>query len=273
MTIDILNIATAAAAADDQTAETKRPARELPRAGVALMRLRSYIEFGVFKAKTAGYKDKREALLEFELLHPDHIVSGTKGDGTPFSFPGRLSVRVSIAGPTSHFGKLFAKMNYAGTATHMSQFVGKPFLGTLFHSECGKYVNLDKDREFHIGAPTQVDALSNSVTEIPVPELQGTPQLFLWENSGTSDEQIKAMWDSVFIATEGKNWIQEKIRSNLDFNGSRTQGVVDSGSATLDTSIADSPATVVDLPTSAAPTEAPQTESSTESPLAAIGLA
>ena len=251
MTTNILNIANAAAAVVDQTAETARPTRELPREGVALLRLRSYIEFGVFPAKNPAHKPQRQAMLDFELLHPDHIISGEKQDGTTYSFPDRLSVRVNIAGPTSRFGKLLGKMNYDGTATHMSQLIGKPFLGQLFHEEYNgkKYVNLnDAAGDFHIGAPVQVDALTNKTTEIPVPELQGTPQLFLWENAGVSDEQIQAMWDSVQI--DGKNWIQEKIRENMDFNGSRTQSVVDSGAATIDTSIASASVTSNDTPVS-----------------------
>ena len=288
MTTNILNIANAAAAVVDQTAESKGNfERELPRAGVALMRLRSYVETGVFAPKNPTHKPQRRAILDFELLHPDHIISGEKQDGTKYSFPGRLSVRVNIAGPTSRFGKLLAKMNYDGTATHMSQLIGKPFLGTLFHSTCGKYVNLDDaNGEYQIGAPQQIDALTNAVTEIPVPELQGTPQLFLWENAGVTDEQIQAMWDSVHI--DGKNWIQDKIRENLDLNGSRTQSVVDSGAATIDTSIADNSATVVDTPvsnvapittdtpTAAAPAETTQAEASTNAvtdPLQAAGLA
>jgi len=249
MTTNILNIANAAAAVVDQTAETARPTRELPREGVALLRLRSYIEFGVFPAKNPAHKPQRQAMLDFELLHPDHIISGEKQDGTTYSFPDRLSVRVNIAGPTSRFGKLLGKMNYDGTATHMSQLIGKPFLGQLFHEEYNgkKYVNLnDAAGDFHIGAPVQVDALTNKTTEIPVPELQGTPQLFLWENAGVSDEQIQAMWDSVQI--DGKNWIQEKIRENMDFNGSRTQSVVDSGAATIDTSIANDSVAVAGSP-------------------------
>ena len=162
MTTNILNIANAAAAVVDQTAESKGNfERELPRAGVALMRLRSYVETGVFAPKNPTHKPQRRAILDFELLHPDHIISGEKQDGTKYSFPGRLSVRVNIAGPTSRFGKLLAKMNYDGTATHMSQLIGKPFLGTLFHSTCGKYVNLDDaNGEYQIGAPQQIDALT-----------------------------------------------------------------------------------------------------------------
>lgn len=285
MTTNILDIANAAAVGDDQTAEKGGNfEKTLPRAGAALLRFRSYVETGVFAQKNPTYKPARRATLMFELLHPDHIISGTKADGSTYSFAPSVKVSVNVAGPDSAYGKLFKKMNLDGSATHMSQLLGKGYLGTLTTSKCGEYVNLDDaSREWQIGAPVVLDPISNKQTPVPIPELQGDLQLFTWENPGVSDEQIKAMWDSIYI--EKNNFIQDKIRTNMDWDGSRTQGVVDSGAASIDTSIADTPA-VDAVPTDtqgsdaaataadtsqAAPAEAENAEVAAD-PLAALGL-
>ena len=285
-----LDLVAAAGIGDDQTADKSSGGfeRELPRAGTALLRLQSYLELGVFAdAKNPTWKPGRKVRLRFELLHPDHVVSGEKADGSKYSFPDTITVNTKISGPTGSFGKLFAKMNYDGDATHMSQLLGKAFLGTITHKKSADgtktYPNLDDaTREWQIGAPViaKLDALgvpTAEMTAVPVPELQSAPQLFLWENSGIDDAGIQAMWDSVYIDGEhngkSKNWIQDLIRSNDDFVGSRTAGVVDSGAATIDTSIADAPtAEVIDLPVAdpvPAKGDAPATDAD---PLAALGL-
>jgi len=238
--MSIINIASSIT--DAQVTEHVMKERELPRAGVALLRLKSYLELGLHAPKNPTHKDARKVRLVFELLHPDHVISGTKQDGSTYSFPDSLSVYINIAGPTSRFGKLFAKMNYDGTATHMSQLVGAAFLGTITHNEYqGKtYANLDLNGEWQIGAPTIVDPMTNKVQVIPVPEMDGDPQVFIYEHPQISDSDIKIMWDSIFIdgerpSGESKNWIQGEIMNSLNWDTSRTKRATE-GSAELDVS-------------------------------------
>ena len=230
--------------------------REIPRAGPALLRLRSYLELGIVKAKQAGHKDKRRVRLTFELHHPDHMITGTKADGTPFSFPGQISIYVDIAGPDSRFGRLFKAMNYDGDKTHMYQCVGMAFLGTITHADSGDpkkpWLNLDFNKTWNIGKPQTpvLDALGTPTAEmnpIPVPEMDGEPQVFLYEKDGLSDEQYKFLWDGIFIETpvsddptkptKSRNWIQEAVKQSLDFDTSRLKGILDGSDALLEVDV------------------------------------
>lgn len=237
--LDFSKLGTAAAEADDLTVE-KSYEREVPRAGVALLRLKDYIETGRHEGRVAGHKASLHALLTFELSHPDHLI---EVDGK--KVPQQIRIRLN-KGATSKSGyrKLFNIMNEAhgGKFKHFVQMIGLPFLGKIYHnkSEDGKttYANLDKDGAYSLQAPVVVDPIANTERPIPVPELHGTPLAFLWENEAVSDEDVKAMWDSIFIegtrevTKDGvkkevsKNWIQETIMSNLEWEGSRTQGLV-----------------------------------------------
>lgn len=273
------NIANAAAEADDLT-ENKSGGgfeREVPREGPALLRLRDYIELGFFAPKNPKHKNTMRCLLTFELLHPDHMIeiNGEK-------VPGIFTVRVNYAGTaTSRYRKLFAKMNYTGTKHHFAQMLGDAFLGTLKHKAVdpndpkkGVYVNLDDNGEWLIGAPRVVDPLTNETKEIPVPEMHGTSKLFLWENEGLSDDDIKECWNSIFIEGDNdgksKNWIQDTIKTNVAWEGSRTAEVI-SGKTVNTTEIANAAMPAAN-PTAAA--EAPQAMPAAETvdPLAALGL-
>jgi hypothetical protein len=223
---------------------TKTKARE----GVALLRLQSYLELGVHAPKDPTHKPAKKARLVFELLHPDHMISGTKEDGTTYSFPGTLAVYVNIAGPTSRFGKLFAKLNYKGTAVHMSQLVGEAFLGNIIHN--GDYVNLQNaEGDWTVGAPIHTDVMTNVTTAIQVPEMDKAGQVFLYDHPQLDDADIREMWAGIFI--EGtrtdkagnevsKNWIQEEVAKSINWDTSRTKAATDdsAGASTMDADLA-----------------------------------
>jgi hypothetical protein len=235
--MDFSKLGQAAAETDNQS-EEKQTARAIPRAGVALLRLREYLELGRHAPKNPQHKPSNKVMLVFELLHPDHIQKFDDGER-----PMTLTVRVNKTGSMKgKFLPLFKAMNYDGKAQHMVQMLGKPFLGTLHHNKDGDntYVNLDDEQgKWCIGAPIQTDALLNTKTDIPVPELHGDMKAFLWENTGVTDDQIKEMWDSIYIEGErevkdaagkvtgmkSKNWIQETIMQNLEWEGSVTQAL------------------------------------------------
>lgn len=247
--MDYSKLGQAAAATEDLT-QDKKFERELPRAGVALLRFREYIELGRHEAANTAYKPSLKVMLVFELNHPDHLI---EIDGK--KVPQTITVRTN-KGTTakSGFRKLFKVMNDAcgGGNTHFVQMLGKPFLGEIFHNTSGEgdkkktFANLDKDGAYSLKAPVQVDALSNTQTPIPVAELDGDIKAFLWEpqqqdaegNTVISDDDIKEMWESLFIEgtrevekADGtkeevsKNWLQETIMKNLEWEGSVTQAL------------------------------------------------
>lgn len=241
-TMDFSKLGQAAAQSEDMT-QNKSFERELPRAGVALLRFRDYIELGRHESRNPQYKPALKAMLVFELNHPSHMI---EIDGK--KVPNTITVRINKGATSkSGFRKLFNVMNAAcgGNNQHFVQMIGKPFLGEIYHNTSGEgdkkqtYANLDLDGAWSLKAPIQVDALTDTKTPIPVAEMDGTPKVFLWENSSVADEDVKAMWDSLYIEGEreiedpktkekkmvSKNWIQETIMKNVEWEGSVTQAL------------------------------------------------
>lgn len=240
--MDFSKLGTAAAQSEDMT-QNKSFEREIPRAGVALLRLRDYIELGRHESTNPQFKPALKAMLVFELNHPDHMI---EIDGN--KVPSTITVRMNKGATSkSGFKKLFNVMNAAhgGKFQHFVQMIGLPFLGEIYHNTTGEgdkkktYANLDLEGAWSLKAPVQVDALTNTKTEIPVAELDGKPKVFLWENPSLSDEDIVEMWESIFIEGErevedaktkekkmvSKNWIQELIMQNVEWEGSTTQAL------------------------------------------------
>ncbi len=255
--MDFSKLGTAAAESDDLT-QNKVFDRPLPREGVALLRLRDYVELGRHESNVATYKPALKVLLTFELNHPDHMV---EFDGK--QEPSIITIRLNKGGTAkSGYKKLFNVMNKAcgGQCHHFVQMIGKAFLGEIYHNTNGEgdkkktYANLDLDGAWSLKAPVQVDTLTNTKTAIPVTELHGIAKAFLWENPSIEDADVVAMWDSIFIEGErevedaktktkktvSKNWIQETIMKNIEWEGSTTQALTQEH-ITLEEHTADAP--------------------------------
>lgn len=231
--MDYTQLGLAAAASEDLTVE-RSAARELPAKGVAMLRLVDYIETGRHAAKNPTHKPSLKVLMTFELSHPKHMI---EIDGK--KVPSRVTIRVNKTySDKGGYMPLFKAMDRAlgGGYKHFVQMINKPLLGEVFHSEYeGKtYANLDIDGAWSFKPAVMEDVLSGTSTPVPVPEMHGTPQVFLWEADGVTDEQIKAMWESIYIegtrkndkgAEVSKNWIQETIMANIEWEGSTTQAL------------------------------------------------
>ena len=235
--LDYAALGAAAIESEDLTVDQNFK-RELPRAGVALFRLKDYVEFGRQESTNPQYKPAIKVMLTFELNHPDHLI---EIDGK--KVPQTIQVRMNKGGTAkSGYKKLFKVMNKANANKfkHFVEMIGTAYLGEIYHNEVGEgekkkvYANIDFEGAYSLKAPVQVDTLTNTATAIPVAELDGTPKVFLWENESLTDDMIKAMWESVFIdgtyEKDGKeiskNWIQETIMKAIDFEGSTTQALV-----------------------------------------------
>ena len=219
---------------------------ETPREGIALLRMCSYIEFGLFETEWQGKKKtQRKVMVEFELLHDDHKIKGTDG-----SFKGyhRISIRLSKSNfEKSNYMKVFNKLNYKGTVhvakgstPNLSVFLGEPYLGQVVHNVNGDktYANLSKDGEYFINPP-RMDVFdpntgmpTGKTKEIDIPMLNTDIRLFLWEEPSVSNAEYHEMWDSIYIEGEkedgtSRNWIQNQILSpeNLELPGSRAEGL------------------------------------------------
>ena len=227
------------AATTDDMSVTKSFERELPKAGLAFLRLIGYIEMGRHESRNPKYKPALNTQLIFELSHPRHLI--LKDDGT--KMPQKFTLRIN-KGQTAKSGykKVFNMMNKAlgGGHTHFFQMFDKPLLGEIFHKDNGKegadkqtYANLDNDGAFSFRSNVKEDELSGELVTIPVPERHNDMQGFLWENTSTTDEDYVSMWDSLFIdgvrekdgKEVSKNWIQEAIMNNMEWEGSTCQAL------------------------------------------------
>lgn len=240
--LDLSKLGALAAQAEDLTVN-KVYERELPKAGVAFFVLKDYIELGRHASTNPSHKPSHKAVLIFELNHPKHMIETENGKK-----PQEFMIRVG-KGSTAKSGyrKLFAAMNaaYSNKYNHFIQMIGLPFLGEIYHNEVGEgdkkqtYVNADFNGAWSFKAPVQIDAVTEEVKPLTIDPLKGTPRVFLWEPTGIDDDTIKAMWESIYIdgyrevedkATKeitkvSKNWIQETIVKNLEWDGSQTQAL------------------------------------------------
>jgi len=231
--MDYSALGQAAAKSEDLTVERKT-SREIPRAGVALLRLVDYIETGRHEAKNPTHKPSLKVMLTFELSHPDHMI---EFDGK--KVPAKMTVRVNKTySDKGKYMPLFKALNRAlgGGFHHIAQMIGQPMLGTVYHNEWEgkKFANLDIDGSWSFAEPTMKDPIAGTATPIPVPELQGAPKVFLWEADGMTDAQITEMWESIYIdgtrtndknIEVSKNWIQETVMENIEWEGSTTQAL------------------------------------------------
>lgn len=217
--------------------------RPLPRAGVAILRLLSYMELGSQQPNNAAHKPAVACVLRFELKHADHQYK--TDDGMRSEIIDVHTRKGSTA--KSGYKKLFASMNatFGGHHKHFITMIDKCFVAEIYHNSNGKtgaeerkYANLDLNGAWSFKPCGNMDVVNNKFTPFEVEPLQSTPTAFLWENDGVSDEQYVAMWDSIEIegtytkkegdteVEKSKNFHQLKVMGGTDWEGSRLQGLV-----------------------------------------------
>ena len=212
--------------------------REIPAEGLAMARLISYVELGKQVTKFKGEeKIKDRVWLEFELYGKNYPATNSE---TGREKPLTVSFEETLSrNERANFFKLFTKMNHDGTAKHMAQLLGKPFLLNVIHVTKGEgddkrtYVNVRNAEGYTIRPPytDTIDDEGNAIRKVvSVPPAVAPLRAFVW-NSARKDQ-----WDSIFIdgrypdkkdeqgniIREGgsKNWLQERIRAATNFPGS-----------------------------------------------------
>lgn len=240
------------AAASDNQAVDKSFERELAAEGLAFVRLVGYVETGRHKPKNPAHKPSLGVILTFELSHPKHLIEidGKKVHST-------IQVRKSKGATSkSGFKKLFKSLDHAlgGGHKHIVEMIGKPCKATIYHNKTGEgdkeqtYANFDMDNAFSFASVTSEDEYNpGQMKTIPVPEMTSIPQVFLWEPTRLTpegdvvvpDEVLVGAWDALHIEGErevkkgdevtmvSKNWLQELIKSNIEWDGSYLQGLVE----------------------------------------------
>lgn len=242
MTINFTDIGNQAAQAEDQTKMKEGGSfeRPVPAKGTCIVRLQQYLEVGKHEPKNPAHKDSEKAKFRFELHTPQHLIEIDTEEGKK-KIPSIIDIELPKGGKTSRYGRLFAALNYNGKYNHFAQMVGAAsWKAEVTHNIQNPgtdnektYANLDKNGSWTFGAPVVEDPIAGTSQAIPVPELDGDPKVFLWENKGIADVDYLALWKSIFIEGEweakgdkpakSKNWIQDLIISGLTFQGSRLQ--------------------------------------------------
>jgi hypothetical protein len=115
------------------------------------------------------------------------------------------------------FYKLFKRMNHTQSAKHMSQLLGKPFLGTIVHNTHGEgadkktFANLKDDNGFTIRPPfREGEDEEGNICSIPVEVDPAISPLkcFIWQ--AATPEHQKMFWDSIFIDGRWDDVVDEK---------------------------------------------------------------
>ena len=217
--------------------------------GTTLGRIREYVELGQYAPDAVGlakgYKPAFKGYLIIELLHKRHMYE--MGEKT---VPHEVKIFFNKGvKATSNYKKLFKQINSAtgGNAKTFVDLINKPFKAKAVHNVVGTgetaktYVNLENydtpERENDEG----------EMIKVVVPELCGKVRLFLWENDTVTDDMVKAMWASIYNegtytknagkddeSEESMNWDQDRIMTNLKWEGSRTQELVGVSDIDLD---------------------------------------
>ena len=287
MTNNILAMAAAAAAIAPNMNEAQAGGGSdytPPAEGIARARLVGYIETGIHEKNVGAGKppvQKPQVQLVFELSGPNHEPKALE-DGT--KLPHRITVTESYSlNEKAHFYKLFRRMNWKGTATHMSQLLGEAFLVTVKHKVVGDgdkkrtYANIRDESGYTVQPPRYVDPLTNQTVEVPVDPPISALRLFVW-NAPT--ELLKPMWDSLFIDGEypargelparSKNVLQNEIKAALNFKDSPIFQLLQTGGVELN--LGNAVAGTTPAPTDAAAAAGPSgsTPKVSDDPLAAF---
>lgn len=211
-----------------------------PAAGLVRLRFIAYVEVGQHfskgnPAKRIPDKNVDMAWLVFECSGPKHEPKVLE-DGT--KVPHRITVKLNKSlNEKAHYYKLFKKMNLDGQATHFSQLLGKPYLGTIRHDTWkdrdGKdrvtaYLD-DQDRVYTVRAPRiereDPDTGETTIVPVKVAEPVSDLRLFVWN---ADDSMIGDLWQSLYIAKTGDgdydpNVFQNAIKKAVNFEGSPIQ--------------------------------------------------
>ena len=229
----------------DHTKESTGPAFEIVPAGTTLARFVDYIEVGNQPRKPykgAERKPAPQVLITFELLGKNYVKE-IEVDGAKKTIANRITVPMNLSlNEKAKFRRLFKRMAYGRSEiTHMSQMLGEGFKVSVVHNDVGEgdkkktYANItDDEGNFLVEGPFTVDALAETKQVHKVPPMVGKLRMFLW------DIVNAATWGSVFIdgdrektnadgtkETVSKNYLQEKITSATNFEGSPIQEFLD----------------------------------------------
>lgn len=214
-----------------------------PKVGKTVGRFIEYVELGNRVTYYLG-KPKPPAPLvrvTFELLNEKRgDIREIEVEGGKKKVADRITIEMPIkTNDKAKFYKIFKSMA-AGreNITHMAEMLGEAFVLNIIHEKDDKdpkkiYAKLyTQESGSQISAPRAEDPIAGTSVDISahVPPALSPLRIFLWGNP------TKECWDTLYIdgtrevkdekgnvTQESKNWLQEKIISATDFEGSALQ--------------------------------------------------
>lgn len=228
---------------------------EPPVEGPCVARLVSVIEIGNHPQRPYNGQEKPpapEVIFQFELLGKKHrkeiTVKDEAGSETKKVVYPIITERMAIkAGPRAAYIKLLEALRYGRKEiTHPAMVIGEAFILTIIHGDNGKegkekriYANIkDASGNWKVGAPVRVNE-EGETGPLKAPPATVEERFLLWD--APNIEQ----WQSLYIPgsrtkkvdgkeTEvSKNWIQETIKSALNFDGSAVAAMIASAEGDL----------------------------------------
>lgn len=217
--------AEATANARDMREADSAPRSEPPAEGATRLRFVGYVELG---DQVETYQNipriRPKVALTFELSGKRHPPV-TLDDGTVVPRRIKIELTQSLSERATLF-QLFRTMNHTGNASHISQLLGDPFIGRVYHhtftdsrGEERTIARLKPRGGTYSIQPPFYEDEDGETREYRVDEPLSEGMLFFWD---TPDLE---MWDSLYIEgtwSDGRsrNVVQEQIRRAVNWEGS-----------------------------------------------------
>lgn len=195
-------------------------ARLLP-AGPAIVQMFSYVEFGNQPQEYQGKAKapKPEVQLGFIIHGPQYANE----DGTPYKiFPYAFSLDQN---EKARAIAIFKAMNWRGTATHFSDFLGEAFIGKIVHEPKSKAEpNVIVSRLDLKGFLPPLDAMSGA--PYAVPAIAETDLQYFFFEQPTIETWNALYQEGQYEDGGSKNRIQETICGATNFVGSALEALL-----------------------------------------------
>lgn len=192
---------------------------EPPAEGVAMARFIGYFEVGEHlwrDGPTSTLKDT--VLLCFELSGPNHPPKNTNGQSMPHVVS--VSMPLELI-PGRRFFDTFARMNFEGTVTHMSELLGGPFGVWIAHRSFsrtpGVYATVAADKDGCLIVPAKARTDKGVVVEASVAPPHYALSMFVWDSADVDD------WYAIYIPGE---WPEERNSSGVLLRPARSKNVI-----------------------------------------------
>jgi hypothetical protein len=189
-----------------------------PAEGVAFARFVGYFEVGQHQWRTdkgPTFKDTVDML--FELSGPNHPLQELDDKSVPHIVT--VSMPLELI-PGRSFFDTFARMNFDGTDSHMSELLGSAFALYIVHrplrSGEGVYATVDGGKGGFLIEPAKFRSETGELCETPIAPPHYVLSMFVWDSADLDD------WYDIYIPGE---WPEVRSDSGVLQRSARSKNV------------------------------------------------